>query len=281
MKTKEQVVRYVSRRSYPEDDWRRILLVCRPLYGSGIKKASHPKSTSDYQEFNEWLVNGFGDGEIVSVNGMTGIFCDNGDGTCKLLARYSLNQKIVIEDVKINLCDCKAVDGEEFYMNLRKQGYQYFLSLGVVSERKLPRKFQTISFSFKGSCFVGIVGKSTVSETSFLCVCSDVFQTDVTYNTYDLDFFSACKNDVKILADWLNKKQLRFDKKTSQLIWARKRALKGEAYWFITDTFSLKMVTDKRTAVDDMRYNAGNYFLTYGECEKFRNEMTDKRKGRQ
>lgn len=281
MKTKEQVIRYVSRRSYPDDDWKEVLTLCRTHYGSGIKKSSHPKSNSSFSEFKSWLESGIGDGDIVSVDGMTGIFCDNGDGTHKLLARYLINNKIIVEDVKINSDDCLIVDGADFYKNLRKQGYQYFLSLGVVEERNLPRDFQTVSFSYKGQHGVGIIRKSRVKTTEFVCVCSDSFKTDVAYDTYDLDFFPACKEDVRTLVNQLNSKQLKFDKKTSQLVWARKRAVKGEKYWYITDTFSLKMVSDKGTTIDDIRYEVGNYFLLYGDCIKFRDEIVKKRKGRQ
>lgn len=271
----------MSRRSYPDVDWKEILTLCRTHYGSGIKKSSHPKSSSSFSEFKRWLESGIGDGDIVSVNGMTGIFCDNGDGTYKLLARYLINNKIIVEDVKINSNDCSVVDDTDFYKDLRKQGYQYFLSLGIVEERNLPRNFQTVSFSYKGQYGVGIIRKSRVNTTEFVCAFLDSLKTDATYDTYDLDFFPASKEDVRILVNQLNSEQLKFDKKTSQLVWARKRAVKGEKYWYITDTFSLKMVSDKGTTVDNVRYEVGNYFLLYDDCLKFRDEMVGKRKGRQ
>lgn len=65
MKTKEQVIRYLSRRSYDDADWQAILQKCHFLYGSGVRKALRPKQHSTYQDFIDWLECGIGDGAVV------------------------------------------------------------------------------------------------------------------------------------------------------------------------------------------------------------------------
>lgn len=281
MKSKEQVIRYISRRSYPALDWARVLEVCRQTYGSGIKKASHPKSESSFDEFIDWLKNGIGDGEIVSVDEKTGIFCNNGDGTFKLLAWKSDGGKIQVEDVKINPNECIVVDGDDFYKNLRKNGYQYFLSLGTVSKRKLPHTNQVVRVRYKNRCGIGIINKSGVKETSFICLYFDDLLRDVSYDTSELDFFSVDKKDNICFCNILNDNHLKFDKKKSKLVWARKRVNIGGSYWFISDTFTLKTAADKRTVVDNWRYDIGNYFSEYEIAINFLQELIEKRKGQE
>lgn len=281
MKSKEQVIRYTSRRAYPALDWLRVLEVCHKFYGSGVKKASHPKSESNFDEFVDWLKNGIGDGDVVSVDGKTGIFCNNGDGTFKLLAWKSDNDEIYVEDVKINSSECVVVDGNDFYRSLRRSGYQYFLSLGTVSKRKLPHANQVVKVRYKNKCGIGIISKSGIKSTSFICLYFDDLLRDVSYDTSELDFFSVDKKDNVCLCNILNDNHLKFDKKKSSLVWARKRVKTSGSYWFISDTFTLKTATDKRAVVDNWRYEIGNYFSEYKIALDFLKELIEKRKGQE
>lgn len=284
MKTKEQVIRYLSRRSYPQEDWLIILQECREIYGSGVRKSLRPKSESTIKEFHKWLSDGIGDGTIVRCGNITGLYCDNGDGTAKLIARYVVKEKIVVGDVPVDIKSVTEVEKEEankFYINLRKQGYQYNPTLATISERNVPRHCQIVKFLYHGIKHLGILLKVKAGIADFACSYeyNGGLKSDLSYDLFDLDFLNVTKDDKIKLKEILYDNNVSFDKKSLQLVHCRKRAEFGDYYWFITDIFSIKRVADKRGKSDEIRYDVGNYFLDYKRALDFRNEIVEKRKG--
>ena len=276
MKTKEQVIRYLSRRSFSPKDWQVILQECREKYGSGIRKSLRPKSECSLEEFHAWLDTGIGDGIIVKSGDMTGLYCDNGDGTAKLIAEYTINEKIIVDDIAIDPKTVIIASNDEmnkFYRMLRKQGYQYNTTLATISKRNVPRKCQMVKFIYCDSEYIGILLKVKSGTAYFACSYNGELKRNLSYDLFDIDFLETTREDKINLKEILSKNNILFNKKTL------KRAEYGYYYWFITDIFSIKRVADKRKKSDEIRYEIGNYFLDYDKALSFRNEIVDKRKG--
>ena len=279
MKTKEQVIRYLSRRSYPSEDWKTILQECREKYGSGVRKSLRPKSESTLEEFHQWLENGIGDGAIVRSGDVVGLFCDNGNGTAKLIARYVMNEKIVVEDIPVDVKNVVLEEVNNFYKDLRKQGYQYNPTLATISTRVVPRTCQVVKYLYEGTEYLGILRKNIGGIVDLACSYSDILVDNVTCELSGMDFLEVTKDDKVKLKEILNKYGEEFDKKSLQMKHCEPRAEYGEHYWFLTDIFSLKRVADKRSKADEIRHGVGNYFLDYKKALDFRNEVVEKRKG--
>lgn len=278
MKTKEQAIRYLSRRSYSDSDWQAILQKCHFLYGSGIRKSQRPKQQSTYQEFIDWLECGIGDGAIVRCHNLTGIFCDNGDNTYKMLAHYDEFGKIVVETIPIKLDDVQEIDGTQFYKDLRKQGLQYSVTLAIVFERKLPRPFSKTVYVHNGVRGVGIVKKCIHGTVYFVCGYELKFQTEYSLPLPEVDFFEIDKPGVQKLQAEMNRNSVSFDKKTKTLVDIVCRAGVNETYWYLSDILSICRETDTRTARDTARYDNYNYFLNYNEALDFREQIIAIRK---
>lgn len=278
MKTKEQVIRYLSRRSYDDADWQAILQKCHFLYGSGVRKALRPKQHSTYQNFIEWLDNGIGDGAIVTCGNHTGIFCDNGDGTYKLLAYYSEDGKIEVENLPIDMEQVEVIDGTKFYADLRKQGLQYSVTLANVYERKLPKAYSKILYKYNGVNGVGFVRKCAGGKVHFVCGYDVKFQTEYSLPLHEVDFFDIDKDGIQTLQREMNRNKVSFDKKTMSLVDIMSRAEIDESYWYLTDILSICRAIEKGSAKDDARYNNYNYFLNYNEALDMRENFIAIRK---
>lgn len=279
MKTKEQAIRYLSRRSYDEQDWELILQECHSLYGSGIRKSLRPKQHSTYQEFREWLDNGIGDGVVVAYGIYTGIFCDNGDGTYKLLAyRTSDDGIIVIRDIQVDIKQIKVLKDSDFYSSLRKQGLQYSVTLSNVFERKTPKAYSKILYEYNGVKGVGFVEKCIGGNVNFICCYDTEFRIGYSLPVFDVDFYDVDKSGIQTLQNEMNKHQVSFDKKMMSLVEIQSRAEIGGTYWYLTDTLSICRGIDKRAAKDNARYDNYNYFLEYSEALDMREAFIARRK---
>lgn len=278
MKSKEQVIRYTSRRRFSDDDWLKVLSYCHDLYGSGVRKSQRPKSEQTYEGFLDWMENGIADGEVVDVNGDVGLFCDNGDGTYKLLA-IQVKNKIVKKESQINIADVKVVDGTEFYQKMRKSGLQYSVTHAAVFDRKLPTPYTRVSYQTSAGNGVGILCKCVHQYAEFLW-CYDIEERlDYKIPLTDIDFLTFTKDDVRKLDDLMGKCGAVFNRRTMKIDKAPIRNPEGENYWYLTDFFTLKRDIDNRDRRDDERYKCGNYFTTYEEIFDFYQKIVKIRKG--
>ena len=278
MKTKEQVIRYLSRRSYDDADWQAILQKCHFLYGSGVRKALRPKQHSTYQDFIDWLECGIGDGAVVKYEKYTGLVCDNGDNTCKLLAYYADNGKIVVKDLSVDMVNVQEIDGTQFYSDLRKQGLQYSVTLSRIFERKIPKPFTKVLYNHNGVKGIGLVKKCIDGQAYFVCGYEIKFLKEYSISLFDIDFFDIDKDGIQKLQDEMNRNCVSFDKKTMALVDIISRADVNKSYWYLSDILSICRGIDKRTARDDARYDNYNYFLNYNEALDFRETMIKFRK---
>lgn len=282
MKTKEQVVRYTFRHKFSDNDWKKVLELCRKIYGSGIRRSIRPKSEQTYDGFVEWLDNGIGDGTIVNFNGDIGLLCDNSDGTYKFLAHY-VNRKIVIEEVPVDINLIKIVtDGSgQFYKDLRKAGYQYNVTLATISKRPIPRKYSYTGFKIKDTEGFGLVGQCKGGVVNFLWCFDTIERRDYSVNLCDIDFYSLSKEQFVTIKSTMQKCGVCFDKETLQIIDTLPRVEIGKKYWFLTERFTLKQQVDNRLKKDNDRYENCNYFSTYKEAHIFRTKLMKIIKGRE
>lgn len=231
-----------------------------------------------YQEFMYWLDNGVGDGTIVTCDGHTGIFCDNGDGTYKLLAHYGENGKIEAKDIPVDIGKVQEIDGKQFYADLRKQGLQYGTTLARIYDRKIPKSYSKVIYEHDGVRGVGFVEKCSEGMVHFICGYEVKFQKGYSLPLADVDFFTIDKAGIQKLQEEMNRNCVSFDKKTMSLVEIMSRAEKGGAYWYLTDILSICREIDRRTAKDTARYDNYNYFLNFNEALDMREHIIETRK---
>jgi len=272
MKTKEQIIRYLSRRSYPEQDWLEILDYCRQVYGSGVHKSIRPVSESTKTEFMDWIDHGIGDGDVVRYGQTYGIFVDNADGTAKLVSYYDKDNNIIIGELLINPEKASASSIQnEYSQDLAQAGYEYSVSLAKLIPRKLPPLNERLRFVSKSEIGIGIVSKIEDGMVYFACcIVGGQLFTDKKYDLRGFHFSKIDKSGIEAFQNALRQNGLQWNHHSHAITKALERSEKGKAYWYITDKFGIAREIDRYTKTSDIRYDNHNYFTSYADAAAFR-----------
>jgi hypothetical protein len=83
----------------------------------------------------------------------------------------------------------------------------------------------------------------------------------------------ATTSEIKQFNDTLLKNGYMFDHDTKNLVEVKKRALKGEKFFFMTASLKPSISTDNRDENSHKMYNSGNYFLDNNEANEFINKV--------
>lgn len=276
MKTKEQVKKYLGRRYFEPDDWRRILDFCHERYGSGIHKALRPKSKSDWNGFMDWLKNGVADGDVVRFGGFVGIAVDNGDNTYTIPA-YD-NGDIIFDKMVIdNVCMASESETEHFYTKLRKLGYSFSVSLSQVCKRKLPGAWSKVSVFVDGKKHIGIVKEYTETTAVMAFVIGNPLNEGVIYDLDKVVIEKADRAECGMIRTFLGTMSLAWNESKNVLEPTIKRSVAGKPYWYITDKFGIARSIERMTKISDIRYENHNYFSDYRDAVEFRDHIYDYR----
>lgn len=270
-KTKEQVVKYLSRRRYSEEQWSAILAFCLKKYGSGARRAIRPSVESSISDFMEWLGNGIGDGDVVrDIDGRIGIFVDYGN--VQKLAVYLYEGRLVKEPFVCG--EVRPVDeetAENLYGRMTEEGVVFSLNLSRIHEAEIPIQCQRKRFAWKGQTYVGIVKSIVGRRVDFLFVIFDKkMQTDFSCDLWDIQWKTEGRLDARLINSILEDNGLAVDMGTCSLVKMDKRQSRGGRYWYITDKLTITRVEDTGSATHNARYECHNYFSSYSSAENVR-----------
>lgn len=275
-KTRQQITKYLSRRSYTPQDWDVILMFCHKKFGSGARKAIRPKAESTIDEFMEWLQNGIGDGDIVTDNcGRVGVYSN--DGVKGFFMAYLDGEKVVTDKV---ICqDPKPVDSktaEVFYEKMSEQGLSYRISLSSVTEIKLPEIGTRCRVMFEGKVYAGVFSGTEGRMAKFLFLVTDKdLLRDVRLDLWDLTFMKEGASDVRKIHDILSENGLMIDKASVKLVEITERQSRGGSYWYLTDRLTVASCVDTGTMTHKARYDCHNYFSSFIDADKVRRHLLE------
>lgn len=277
MKTKEQVIRYISLRHYSNDDWELLAQYVKSHYDvARVKKARRAKLDSTYQEFLDWEDKGLGECDMIATpDGLLGICHDTGSGYILMATYY--NQVLNVRDTDFPVTWCRASEEQEaeLRLKLRDELYACSQSLGVVYSIPEPPKGVVIKLSGEKKRY-GIIKSVKDKVVRFWALLEDdelILNAKMHQGDIIIDPLNATEREKFFVA--LESRAMYWDAEKSKLKSHIIRSGSGERYWYINEKFDIIESKDYRRRVDDIRYKSRNYFTEYTKVARLRKVMHD------
>lgn len=286
MKTKEQILRYISQCEFSDDDWQKVLAYCRQKFGGGKAHRALkplPNSISSYSDFIEWIDNGIGVGDIVRYGHTIGIIGAYTPGCARLATYLSFDGELI--DNTIEIIKDKIFQANDTEITLMKQKLiaktlEFSVSMSCCIKTYQPKggeivrvakdKSQTTAI-FRSNdgqfnyFYVYVEGDSIIKDKE--CVVGSIVMSAPTKTDIQRLMVALAKNKL----EWLPRRRILRSVEMS-------RAAKCGRYWYLSDRFSVCSDVDKYTRLHDERYKCGNYFVNYQAAILFAQKVKELRK---
>lgn len=286
MKTREQILRYISQCEFQIDDWLKVLDYCRQRFGGGkAHKALRPlpNSLSTYQEFLDWIDNGVGVGDVVRYGHTIGIVGACTPSHMRLAAYLSfdgefIENEIIVFGGKVY----KANDTEIALMKqkLMANSLEFSVSLSRFVKTYQPKDGEIVRVTSGTFHTTAIFHLNDGQFNSFyVYVENNEIIKDKKIGTGDAAMSISTKTDTQRLLVALAKNKLEWFPRLRMLRSVElSRAVKGGRYWYLSDRFSICSDIDKYTKAHDERHKHGNYFVSYQTAILFMQKVKELRK---
>ncbi len=280
MKTLDQIYRYTSECRFPDKDWQEVLAYCRSQFGGGkIYKSKNPIANSTYQEFLNWISDGFGAGDMVSYGNTMGIVGTSTPAGVTLVAYCDFEGNLIVNDMPVlNVERLQPLDKErkaQFQRLMFENGVGFYVRLAKIGELYTPKKYFYVSFDdgYHSEPCVGMYLESNNSKHHFAAyLCGKTLQMDCWIDTTYTPLQSASEADIQRLHSVASKKGWSYNERCHKFIKSPKRG-QNNVYWYLNDRFELVMDRDNGTKKHTERLEAGNYILDYTEGLMFMKEV--------
>lgn len=275
-KTKSQIIKYLSRRSYPDNEWKAILSFCNKKYGSGARRSLRPKCSSRLDDFMEWLQNGIGDGDIVSdADGKVGIYYN--DGVKDYFAAHLASGKVVVEKgVCVNPSPVDKRTAEGFCKQMAEQGLVFRINFSSVTDINIPQPGSRCRVMYDGKVYIGVfLGVCGRDAVFAYLVCGRNLLRDISIDLWNLSFMECGVNDARKAYDILVENGLMYDKGAGELVEMTARQSRGGSYWYVSDRLTVVNCVDTGSMTHKARYECHNYFNSYDEADSIRRKLLE------
>lgn len=275
MKTEQQVIRYIMKSQFDDEDWQKVLAWCKQRFGGGkIHRSLKPLRAITYQQFLDWTDNGFATGDVVEYDNGVGIVGDTRGNTTVLAVYQPLNEELVVNEVEVSTDSLKLADlsiKKKFLSLLREYGYVFSISMGTCVKAWLPEEGDFVIALYHKKKFLGIFHEFDDEGCVFYVFVND---NNVLYpyqlRDYEVDFMLANKTTKQKIIRLLESQGLAWDYQKKEIVSSTaKRLLRNGRYWYMSERFSPTADYDLHRRLDEMRFEAGNYFQNVSECYTF------------
>lgn len=284
MKTKEQIIKYTSQCRFSAEDWQKVLAYCRESFGGGrVHKALKPLSESTYQQFLDWIDNGYGVGDVVRYGHTIGILGACTPSYACLTAYLSFERELIEGKIEIPLYKIiKPTDSDKAEMQdkLRMKDVTFSVSLGCLMKNYQPDCGDFVRVTVKGLQTTGIYHVKDDKNWYFYVYVQDgKLLKDYSVPIGEISVSMPTKTDIERLQMALAKNQVEWSARNRELRKvANARAAKGDRYWYLSEVFSVVSDVDMYTQKHNLRHKGGNYFCSYGNAVLFAQKVKELRK---
>lgn len=285
MKTKNQIVKYTSQCHFSEEDWQKVLGYCRERFGGGkAHKALRPISESTYEEFIDWVDNGYGVGDIVRYGHTIGIFGACTPGRSYLSAYLSLDGEIIENELEVSnnkVYKPEPEDEAKIKSILRSNELIFSVSLGCLTKAYKPKNGDFVRISNDTTQTSGIF---RISDGEYFYFYVYISSEDIVFKDYKVPVSSVTlslptKKDTERIQVALAKNKLEWAARIKVLRSVdNARAKKGGKYWYFSERFSICGDIDMYTKKHNERHDNGNYFCSYDSALLFMQKARELRK---
>lgn len=286
MKTKEQILRYISQCEFSDDDWQRVLIYCRQRFGGGKAHRALkplPNSASTYQMFIDWIDSGVGVGDVVRYGHTLGIVGAYTPGCIKLAVYLSFDGELI--DNTIEVVKSKVYQANDAEIALMKQkmiakDFEFSVSMSCCVKTYQPKGGEIIRVT-KDKNQTTAVFRSNDGQYNYFYVYVDDGKIikDKEIEIGNVVMSPPTKTDIQRLMVTLAKNKLEWLPRRRILRSVEmSRAAKNEKYWYLSDRLSVCSDIDKYTRLHDERHKCGNYFVSYQAAVLFTQKVRELRK---
>lgn len=284
MKTKVQIIKYTSQCRFSDEDWQKVLDYCRERFGGGrIHKSLKPLSESTYQQFLDWIDNGYGVGDVVRYGHTIGILGAYTPDYAYLAVYFSFERQLIEQKLEIpGYKIIKATDNNkaEIEQVLRSMDMKFSVSLACLMKTYQPDNGDIVRITIKNIQTTAIYrSKDDVKLYFYAYVQNGNILKDYSIIKENAIVSKPTKTDVERLQVALAKNQMEWSTRHKVLnLVENARVTKGGRYWYLSETFSICSDMDMYTKKHDERHKNGNYFCAYGAAILFAQKVKSIRK---
>lgn len=284
MKTKEQVVKYTSQCRFSDEDWQLVLDYCREHYGGGrVHKSLKPLSESTYQQFLDWVENGYGVGDVVRYGHTIGILGACTPNYACLAAYLSFERELIEQKLEIpvhKIIPATDSDSVEIQTKLKAIDMTFSVSLACLMKTYQPDDGDIVRVTIKNMQTTGIYRVRNTDSFFFYAFVQDkTIIKDYILPISEATLSMPTKTDIERLQVVLAQNQMEWSARHKTLrVVENARATKGGRYWYISEDFSIVADVDMYTKKHNIRHKSGNYFCAYGTAVLFDQKIKQLRK---
>lgn len=279
MKSQSQILRYVSQCHFPDEDWPKVLDYCRKHFGGGkAHRSLKPLSDSTYEQFQEWIADGIGVGDVVRYGHTLGMVGGYSPSSAYLSAYLSFDGGLIIEKMDVpayKLFKADGVETERFNALLSDRKLTFSISSSAFFEAYVPDDGDFVKIIEGKKSYLSIYKESKEGSYWFYAVIKgNKITENVSIDKSDVRLSLPLRSDnVKLLAA-LSLNGLEWSARDKALRkMSDKRVPKNTRYYYVTDTLDISTDIDKYTKVHDRRFKAGNYFSNFQEAFSLRERV--------
>ncbi len=279
-KLKAQVKRHLQNCSFTDQDWQKVLDYCKGIYGGGsMHRAIRPQYKSTYEEFVDWMENGFASSNIVRCKDYICIVADQFGEEVITNVLMAPTGELSTEETRFksdqvslaNIADCKKIMNK-----LSNNGYRYSPSLSKLIRTYCPKENTMVGLTINGTDCNGVFREFDGDLVRLHFYVSDGMVVKDYHGKADVRMIT--KKGMDEVYETLKKEGLAWNYRTGMLEKTVKRVAKGETYWYISDKFTIVSAKDSYLLTHNTRYTRGNYFYYYKDALDFLNMILEKRK---
>lgn len=280
MKTLDQVFRYTRECKFTEDDWQQVLSYCRSHYkGGAIHIAKRAKIQSTYQQFLDWVENGYGAGDIVGYGNTMGVVQSATPAGMTLAAYCDFEGNLINQPMKVLHPErIKPLNEDQktlFKKMMYENGLEFYVRSAMIDGVYTPKKNYYVLYNDGQSTSPKVaMYLETVDNKYHFAALLDGKQIkiDCWADTNYTPLKQASVVDIRRLMMAASKKGWRYNERLQCFVRADKRG-RGNMYWYLTDRFEIAKDIDDGTQKHKDRYDAGNYFIDYTAAILFMQEV--------
>lgn len=286
MKTLNQIIRYTFQCRFPDEDWQRVLSFCRERFKGGkVHKAIKPISNSTYDQFIDWIDNGFGSGDMVSYGNTMGIVCSSTPDKIFITAYRDYDGNLIDGQMEILHPERLNRLDESGCRQLRKllidNKLDYSTQIHSLTSLYTPKEnyYVIIGGSADGCSDVGMYLESDGYQHKFAALIQNgELKMDCWIDTDYTPLRKAGNKDIQRFHKAISKAGYTYNARVRQFI-KQSKIGSDNIYYYLNDRFEIVTEKDNGDNKHAVRFAVGNYFLDFGEAITFMKAIKKMRGG--
>lgn len=275
MKTKDQILRNISKCKLSPNDWNETRIYFTEKYGRGVVKPQNPKHPATFSWLLEWESGGFGAGDMVLWHGnwcVVSYQVPDGLFLCAIktsdtFITYEKPKMVDVNEVSVLQPDLQL----KFRDFINSSGYTVNARVGLLVEKSPIQTNKLYSFMLENAQYVGAVkefDKNTVTFW-FRYDGAQLVNDNTIVSRNNVDAMLNLEAEKVFNADMVDKYHMKWIKRESRFEHCLNPVEKGRMYYYVNEWFNVMSVSERNTVTSAKHREVFNYFSDYETARQF------------